>query len=251
MAAPTFVAANTQFSSSGVNSTTSIPWPAGHASGDIGILIIEQSGENTAIAPSNGTWTLISDQVDVASTAGSRFAVYWMRATSGAMGNANWPGGGTDHVLIRMYAFRGCVAAGDPVHVKAEDVKTTASATATMPSVTTTMTDLLIAFACSRPDDSSSTTHFGAPVNSNLTSLTAGTESGTVTGNGGGYTLSYGTQVTPGVQGTTTMTKTASTTECRCTFALLSTTSVTAATPSSIPRHRRIRPNLWRTRRQL
>lgn len=200
----------------------SVAWPA-HQADDIGILVIEASGNSAAQTAPTG-WTSIADVRDVNTTAGSRFRAYWRRATSGAMGNVT-TFTCLDHQMAVIFTFRGCIDSGSPVDASASGNKgfnsgDSASTTATLPSVTTTVANALIVLLCGRPDDSASTTHFGTPTNANLTGISAGVEHGDTTGNGGGFVMAYGTKVSAGATGTTTMSKSASTTDTYIVIAL-------------------------------
>lgn len=215
--APTFQAVGTVLDNTGASAAVS--WPA-HLAGDIGFLVWEASG-NSALVTAPSGWTELCDLRDASSTAGSRFRVYWKRAASASEPNVTIPAA-TDHSLARIYTFRGAIVSGSPINVSASDTKPPASAstTATMPSVTTTADNCLILFFCSRPNDAATLTSFGVPVNANLTGLAEAAESGTITGNGGGFVVSYGTMPTAGVTGTTTISKTVSTADARLTVAL-------------------------------
>jgi hypothetical protein len=224
--APAFQAASQPGGQNSTGTSLTITWPSGHQTNDIGIIIIETSGNSATITPPSG-WADIpgTPVTDVATTAGSKLHVWWKRATSSSEPTVA-TGTATDHILTRLYTFRGCVETGNPWNVTATGVKTTASTTATVPSLTTTVDDTYILMLIGRPDDSSSTTHFGTPVNANLTGLADIDESGTVTGNGGGFAISYGIKSSPGSTGTSTLTKTASTTDTYVVLALKATTEL-------------------------
>lgn len=218
---PTFVAAGTQQNNTGASAT--VPWPS-HQADDIGILCIETSGGSATITVTG--WTELSNERDNSTTAGSRFFVFARRATSSSMTDPT-VGSLGDHKVCRIHVFRGV----DPSIAMSSLIVATggqgfnyggssASSTASPESVTTVTANNLIVFCVSRPDDSASTTHFGTPVNGNLTSLNAGQESGTTDGNGGGFVVAYGVKATPGATGTTTLSKTSSTIDTWTTIAL-------------------------------
>ena len=221
--APVFQAVGTQVNSTGAS--VSAAWPT-HLTNDIGLVVIETSGNSANLTPPAG-WVAVpgTPVTDVATTAGSKLHVWWKRAASAAEA-AVATGAGTDHVLARLYTFRGCVTTGNPWNVTTTGTKTTASTTATVPALTTTLDDLLITMIVGRPDDTASTTHFGVPVNANLTGLAERGEAGTTSGNGGGFVLSTGVKALPGATGTSTLTKTVSTTDTYVVLALKGPTSL-------------------------
>lgn len=195
----------------------SVAWPT-HQANDIGILVVEGGGDST-VQPAPSGWSQIGDVRDVASSAGSRLRVYWRRASGSAEPNVTTYAT-ADHQLARIVTFRGAIETGSPVDDMATGTKAVASTTAILPSVDTTVLAAMVVWVAGRPDDSASTTHFGTPVNAGLTAIDAGAEAGTTNGNGGGFVIAWGTMATPGTVGTTTMTKSASTTDTLATFAL-------------------------------
>lgn len=216
--APTFQLAGT--AQSGINALT-VAWPT-HLTNDIGILVIETGGEGTTLsitAPAGWTAVTGSPVTGVATVAGSKLQVWWKRAASGAETSVTVPDSG-DHQVARIFTFRGCRTSGNPWDVTTTGTKTTASTTATVPSLTTTVADTLYVAIVGRPDDSASTTHFGTLVNSNLTAIGAAGEAGTTSGHGGGFVVEYGTFAGPGSTGTGTLSKTASTTDTYLVLAL-------------------------------
>ena len=221
--APVFQAVGAQVNSTGAS--VSAAWPT-HLTNDIGLVVIETSGNSANLTPPAGWVALPGTPVtDVATTAGSKLHVWWKRAASAAEA-AVATGAGTDHVLARLYTFRGCVTTGNPWNVTTTGTKTTASTTATVPALTTTLDDLLITMIVGRPDDNGSTNHFGVPVNANLTGLAERGEAGTANGNGGGFVLSTGVKALSGATGTSTLTKTVSTTDTYVVLALKAPTEL-------------------------
>lgn len=221
--APVFQAVGAQQNSTGAS--VNVAWPT-HLADDIGLVVIETSGNSATLTPPAG-WVAVpgTPVTDVATTAGSKLHVWWRRATSSAMGTVA-TGAATDHIVARLYTFRGCVTTGNPWNVTTTGTKTTASTTATVPSLTTTLDDTLITMIVGRPDDSSSVAHFGVPVNAGLTGLGEAAEAGTINGNGGGFVVSYGIESTPGSTGTSTLSKTASTTDTYVVLALKAPTEL-------------------------
>lgn len=216
--APTYVNASNIFTSS---AGISVPWPTTVQSGDIGILVLETSGNDSTVTISSPSgWDAVpgSPVTDIADATGSKLQVFWKRHT-GSESSVTVPDPG-DHVVGRMFAFRGCAATGNPWNAIATDSKTTASTTATTPSVTTTDVNTLIVMIVGRPNDSNATNHFGAPVNANLTSIAERGEAGAADGNGGGFVLATGVKATAGATGTATLTKSVSTTDTYMVIAL-------------------------------
>lgn len=214
---PTFQAVG---GASAGGSTSSPSWPT-HQTGDIGLFVIETAGDTGSVTVTTVSgWAAVPNTpvVDIATSSGSKLAVFWKRAESNA--EPTPVGNGSNHTLGRIYTFRGCAPTGDPWDVTASGSKTTPSTTATIPAVTTTVNNTLIVMIAGRPDDSSSTTHFGVPVNGNLTDLAECAEAGTSLGHGGGYTVARGTKGIAGDTGTSTMTKAVSTTDTYIVIAL-------------------------------
>lgn len=215
--APTFQAVGTPQTSTGAS--VNVPWPT-HLTNDIGLVVIETSGNSATLTPPAG-WAAVpgTPVTDVATIAGSKLHVWWKRAASSAEA-AVATGAATDHIIARLYTFRGCVTTGNPWDVTTTGIKTTASTTATVPSLITTVDDTLVVMVVGRPNDNASTTHFGVPVNANLTGLAEHGEAGTTNGNGGGFVVSSGIDATAGSTGTSTLTKIASTTDTYVALAL-------------------------------
>jgi hypothetical protein len=221
-AAPTFQAAGTvRVSTSGLTGANAVPWPT-HAVDDIGILVIETSGNDSTISVTTPSgWQSVpgSPVTDIADATGSKLQVWWKRAASTSEAGAEVPDSG-DHQFARIYTFRGCASSGNPWDVTTTGNKTTASTTATVPAVTTTVGNTLIVMIVGRPNDSGSTTHFGVPSNANLTDIAERGEVGSVGNNGGGFVVATGVKASAGDTGTSTLTKTDSTTDTYMVIAL-------------------------------
>lgn len=218
MAAPFFQAIGGTASGQG---SVAPSWPA-HLAGDVGILVIESSGNDATVditTPSGWQAVPGSPVTDLATAAGSKLQVWWKRAESSSETAVTVPDPG-DHAIARICTFRDCIATGNPWDVTTTDNKTTASTTATVPAVVTTVDDTLIVMIVSRPNDNNFTAHFGVPVNANLTSLAECGESGSGLGNGGGFVISRGVKATAGNTGTSTLTKAVSTTDAYMVIAL-------------------------------
>jgi hypothetical protein len=196
-----------------------VSWPT-HQTNDIGILVVETDGAGTNMGtPAN--WDLIQGPItDVASTAGSKLYAFWRRATSNAEATVSVPDSG-DHQIARIYTFRGALEGSSPIDVSTSSTKTTASTTVTIPAVVTTVDNALVVWIVSRPNDTTSTTHFPVATFAGLTGVAEAAEAGSNSGNGGGFTVQYGTEATAGSTGTGTISSLAvSTTNSIIVFAL-------------------------------
>lgn len=206
MPTPSFIAAGTVDASVGVSS---VAWPT-HTTGDLGVLVIESAGNDTTASPVGWTHFSFSPVVDIGDASGSKLQILYKYAASAAEGAVTIADLG-DHWVANINVFRD--VADPPVNVRAAGTKTTASTTATIPAVTTSVDGCMVMMVCGRPNDSSDTAHFGVGVNANLASVTEAVEGGTTLGHGGGYTVQYGVMTTAGNTGTTSITKSASTTD--------------------------------------
>ncbi len=193
-------------------------WPT-HLINDIGIMVVETGGESTvAIAPTGWTAVTGSPVTDVATTAGSKLYIFWKRAVSNAEAAVSTLDSG-DHQVAQIFTFRGIIETGNPWDVVATGVKTTASLTATSPSVTTTVADTLVLLIVGRPNDLA-TADFGAFTNAGLGAITERADGGGIGGHGGGFVLVTGTRAATGAIGTSVSTKVVSTTDTYMTIAL-------------------------------
>ncbi len=205
-----------------VNSTgaaVSPVWPS-HLANDIGIMIVETGGDGTTTTANGWTHITGSPVVDVATTAGSKLNILWRRAATNAEATVA-TNTGVDHQIAQIYTFRGAIETGNPWDVIATGIKTAASVTATAPSVTTTVANTLVLLIVGRPDDTVSTTHFGAFTNAGLGTITERGEAGSNNGHGGGFVLTTGTRAVAGATGTSASTKAVSTTDTYMTLALI------------------------------
>lgn len=209
----TFVATGSVEASAGVSS---IPWPT-HQTGDVGIMVIESGGNDTTPTPVGWTHFSWSPVVDIADATGSKLSILYKFAASSSESAVTIADLG-DHWVGNITTFRG--VADPPTNVRATGIKTTASTTATLPSVTPTDDNCVILLICSRPNDSADTSHFGLAVNANLTGITEVVEGGTTLGHGGGYVIQRAVMPTASATGTSTMTKTVSTTDAYFVLAL-------------------------------
>lgn len=216
-AAPVYVGAGGANSSTG---SISVSWP-GRKAGDLGILVIETSGNDATLTPTGWTAFAGSPLVDVADANGSKLQVLWRFADSdatvtGVSESLADPG---DHLVARIYSFRGVSQDVVPGRANAKTEKATASPIATFPSITTLAHSSIVVCVASHPSDTSSDL-FSNFFNNTLTSTAAAPQSGTSSGNGGGFGLFYGLMPNLGATGTGTVNMSSSLTNCALTFAL-------------------------------
>lgn len=209
----------------GSTGTIVAAWQQGYLAGDMGLLVVETSGNGSDISISGWTHVPGSPVVDIADATGSKLQVLYKFAqydwASGAPTNepdVTVPDTG-DHQVGGIYVFRG-VDTSLPFADTEAGSKTTASTTATLPAVTTAYNDCMILLVCGRPNDEGATNRFSTAVNANLTGITALIEGGTTSGNGGGFSVQYGILATAGNSGTSEITKLDSTTDTYLTIAL-------------------------------
>lgn len=186
-------------------SSTSANWPSGHKVDDIGLLVIECSGDGSTLTPSGWTHVTGSPLADVATTSGSLLQVLWKRATSSAESSVTIGDSG-NHQLGAIYVYRGCVTSGNPWDAIAAVAKATASTVATCPTVTTTELDTLAVLICTIP--TAIGTAFGDFANTSLSSITDRGEVAFTIGNGGNIVVADGVKSTIGeiFESTTTCT---------------------------------------------
>jgi hypothetical protein len=220
--APTVAAVSTTLSSTTFHTHTNVS----AQQDDIILMFVETSGDGTSIAPGpggglTGSFAAVtgSPVIDATTTAGSKLHAWWIRVASTVTTANILIDDSGDHQLSRYVVIRGCTTTGNPWDVTGTDTKTVTSTTASAPAVTTTEGNTLVISAVSRANDSSSTTAFGTADNSVLSSFTNRGESGTASGNGGGFVITSGVKLAPGSTGTTTFASTADSTNAAITIA--------------------------------
>lgn len=101
---------------SAAQASISLPWPAGHQAGDIGVIIqgfgMTSAGAATPSVPAG--WEQISITTE---TIAVRCRMLWKRATSSAESNVTLAYSSMNINAARMVVLRGCVAEGSPVEV--------------------------------------------------------------------------------------------------------------------------------------
>lgn len=205
-AAPAFQAAGTAVSGTGAVSPA---WPT-HAIGDVALLFVESAGGQPATLSSAAGFVAVSNSPQATGTTsnGTQITVFWARATSTAMATPTVADPG-NHVYAQIITYRGVVGTGNPWDVTGGGIKATASTSVTVTGVTTTVTDTLIVQVVSR-DNSSTASAVSLVTNANLTGIAVRSDSGTTSGNGGGFAVWDGVKATSGATGDTTATVTSS-----------------------------------------
>jgi hypothetical protein len=203
-------------SSSFAASTTArsgVAWPAGHAVDDLAIAFCWRSGEQADAVPTG--FTLLGTVVDIADATGMRLSVYYRWATSTAESSVSFADTG-DHQGAGFHVFRG-VDPGATIEF-ASDTLTTASTSATIPSVTTLVADSLVIVAVGVPFNTG--TAVDGWTNGNLANFAEVTDSGTTAGNDGRVAIAIGEKATAGATGTTSATVATAATQVRVAIAL-------------------------------
>lgn len=226
VAAPTFVAASAEFSSTGV--PTAI-LPTGHTTNDILVLVLQSSNENlatpagyTAIPPQNG--------IGVAVTAGSvRLGLFWKR--DGGSESAPTIADSGDHTYGMMFAIRGCPTVGDPFHFLDNFWKRTSSTAFVGPKGNTAIDNCLVVDIIAHAVDNAGA-QAGAATNASLTSLTEKFDDATTDGTGGGIVVISGTMALSGPVASTTFTWSNTTVDLSTRLAFVSSDTITIASTS-------------------
>lgn len=219
MAFPTFVAASNLVEGTGA---ISVAWPS-HQAGDIGLLFVEHA-DSTPVATPSGGWATFTGSSQGIGTDNSitrtHLQVFWLRATSGAMGDASVADSG-DHTMGTILTFRGCVSSGNPIDASTGDASSDANATAvTFPAITTTQAATLVVLALANQTDTATDGQIGTVSNGNLASISERFDQNEDSGNGGGIAVITGTKATAGSTGTSTATISTSSRQARVVLAL-------------------------------
>jgi hypothetical protein len=214
--APIFIAVGATATST---SAVSISWPTRHIAGDLGIMVIEASGGDSTVTPTGWIHVEGSPVVDIPDATGSKLMVLYRFALNDAESSVTVPDPG-DHSVSRIFSFRGVRQDLAPGRAFATDIKNVASTSVTWPAISTLSPNSLVLCIATRPNDASSTAIFSNFTNTNLTDVAEAREAGTVSGDGGGFVLNYGTRAALGDIGTSTGSTTESLTNAVITLAL-------------------------------
>lgn len=206
-APPTFVAFGTM--QSATTAAVTVPWPTSPAIavGDLALLCVERAGGSASptLTTANGFAAVTGgEQTTGTGTAGTKITVFWCRATASSMASPV-VAASTDHQVAVIVTFRGCVATGNPWDVVGGGVKATASTSVSMTGVTTTVANTLVAYICARDNDANGQI-FSAQANASLTGVAERFDDGTLSGGGGGLSVTTGSKAVAGASGTMTAT---------------------------------------------
>lgn len=92
-----------------------VAWPAGHATNDIGILLVATNNQALPATPTGCTAIYATGGFGTAGAVGGiRLHAYWIRATSGSMPNIATGDSGNINVA-KLLVFRGCRENGSPL----------------------------------------------------------------------------------------------------------------------------------------
>jgi hypothetical protein len=201
VAAPSFVAAGTQFAAT--NATTA-PLPAGWAAGHFHLVVVETSNEPM---PAMSGWLNVgSGSINVASGSVTTLTARYRIAVGGDAA-ATIPDSG-DHQVGRMFGFSGADTTspfdGSPVFTTDSGTSSTVS----FPTLTTTVADCMIVHVLVSGFDNATSQVTGAGTNAALTGLANRGNGWVATGLGGGYAVITGVKASAGAIGTTTVTHT-------------------------------------------
>lgn len=222
---PTFIAGGTiRASAAALTGATAVPWPGGHQTDDIGLLIIENQNNNAAPATPAGWAAVLGSPVGNACTSNAtstRLSVFWRRATSGSEAAVTVADTG-DHQIAQILAFRGVVTSGNPWDVGSTGT-TASSRTVAINGTTTTVDETLVIAIVSNSTDTTTLQATGTWV-SNAPALSPFngeiTDAQTNAGNGGGFSAASGARATAGAYGTTGGTNLLATASCQSELSL-------------------------------
>lgn len=174
---PNFISAGAR--TSGTTSISSIPWGAGHNSGDIGILVVESSSEPTTVSAG---WNLLTKVQAGVPGDFTWLTIYWIEATSSSMAAVTVSGLAT-RGTARIFVYRGCNTA-NPIKYFGTNSQNNQSTYIGFPSVEIDEEgDYTIICIATYSNDAASNTASVFP----LTTRDTGT--GSTTGDGGGFYL--------------------------------------------------------------
>lgn len=226
MAAPTFHAAGT--GSGSINAAT--PTMPTFTAGDFLLLVHESSSTQGISAPTG--WTEMSgspvDDGSGASAGNPRLQVFTRIAVGGDTAPTLADSG--NHNIAQIFSFSGndtsSPLSGTPVSGTA-----TASTSVSQAGVTTADADCLVVYVLGHAIDSNTAT-LSSQADASLTSVTEGGDFSNNSNQGGGFAVTSGVLATAGASGTMTGTLSASSKQCKLTFAIKPVPSGTAYTDS-------------------
>lgn len=209
MPAPSFKAAGALFASA-AGGTVNFP-TSGNApvADDVAFLLVQSENQVISLTTANGFVELSTQASMAAGTAatdpGNRMAVYWKRCVGGDAAPVLADSG--DHQVAVIVLFSGVRNTGNPWSAVAVGNDSAANdTTGTVPGLTTTLNDSLVALFVSTSVNATGTANFSAWTNADLTSLTEHFDSSNTAGLGGGLGVASGLRAVAGTVGTTTVT---------------------------------------------
>ncbi len=198
-----FVAIGTVASGTG-NITPGLP--SGWAEHDLFLLFVETANE--AVSAPTGYTEVVGSPQGTGTTGGSsatRLTVFWKRATASESAPTVTDAG--NHTIACILAIRGVTRIQDPFDVISGAVEASSTTTATIPGMTTTVTNawVIIGSAYHQTLNLIPPVRFCDVVNSNLSSISVKTDATYAVGNGGGLAIATSLKAAAGATGNTTV----------------------------------------------
>lgn len=201
---PTFISAGA-FTSS-INAIT-VAAPDAYINGDLIVLVLSSSNQTISNPTTGGTWTQVTNSpqgTGTAATAQSTRCQVYTKIASGTQATAAVADSGSI-TIGQMFVFRK-VNGTTPVNVTAGSVLATAGTTHTLPSITTTVDNVMVAHCSGIGRDAVAAINYSSPSNGNLTGLTVQASQTVADNAGGGIGLVTGVKAAAGSTGTTSVT---------------------------------------------
>lgn len=197
---PRFTAAAAAVSGAG---GTLFPTLPAHLTDDILVVMCESANQAVAVPSGYTEFTNSPQGSGTAAAIGAvRLHAFWKRATSAAETAPTVSAGTQNHTIVRIFGIRGCATSGNPFDATAGTTVASASSY-TMPSVTTTVPDCLIAYLGGFDQDTATANILSVSSGGSLDSAVDKViDSFTATGVGGGLGMFYGIKRTAGASGT-------------------------------------------------
>lgn len=169
-----------------------VPWPSGHAAGDIGLLLLAAPSGTISLATANGfAETDNSPQTCSAAAITTKLSAYWCRATTASQAapitNAN-----ANHLLGVILLFRGCTSTGNPWDVMAGGVTVANSTAISVAGGTTTVSPTCVVAVVSTGVDAGANDASGW-ANTSLDGFAEVLDISTSIGSGGAIAAAVGT----------------------------------------------------------
>lgn len=196
---------------SGSTGALTVSVPEAYINGDLIILVLSSANQTIADPTTGGTWTQVANSPQGTGTAAAsqstRCQVYY-KVASGTQATAAVADSGSI-TMGQMFVFRK-VNTTTPINVTSGSVLATAGTTHTLPSITTSSNNVMVAHCTGIGRDADANVNYSSPTNANLTDLTVITSRTLSGGAGGGIGLVTGVKATSGSTGTTSVTVAAS-----------------------------------------